>query len=396
MAKLTKRFVESLPANPAKDYIVWDDVLAEFGVRVWPSGRKVYLVRYRTHEGVKRYKTLGQHGKVTAEQARVTAIHYFNQVRQGSDPVAEHKAIQQAPTIAELATRYLDEHAEVKKKPESIRHDAFNLRLHVLPAMGKHRVATVTRADIAELHHAMHGTPGAANRVLALLSKMFNLAEQWGWREEGTNPVRHIQRYREKRCERFLSTEELARLGEVLAEAERTRTASPSVIAAIRLLIFTGARLSEILALRWEHVDVEQACLWLPDSKTGAKVIYLSPPARDVLAGLERHDGNPYVIAGRKPGSHLVNLRKPWGRLRAKAGLPDLLLHDLRHSFASVGATLGLSLPMIGKLLGHSHAATTQRYAHLAADPVKQAMDQVGATIALALQGRPNGDAFSW
>jgi integrase len=392
MAKLTKRFVESLAPDALKDYVVWDAELAEFAIRVWPSGRKVYFVRYRTKEGIKRYKTLGQHGKLTAEQARTTALQYFSRVHQGDDPVAEETALRRAPTVAELAERYMAQHARVKKKPGSIRPDEYNLRCHVLPALGTKKVAVLTRADITHLHHAMRAAPGAANRVLALLSKMLTLAEQWGLRPEGSNPVRHIQRYRERRFDRFLSAEELARLGEVLAEAERTQTEYASVIAAIRLLIFTGARLAEILELRWEQVDFDRACLRLPESKTGAKIIYLSPPALDVLYGIERDASNPYVIVGREPCTHLVNLRKPWGRIRAKAGLADVRIHDLRHSFASVGAALGLSLPIIGKMLGHTHAATTQRYAHLAADPVKDAVDKIGATIAAAMHGNRSGD----
>jgi integrase len=391
MAKLTKRFVESLEPNSLKDYVVWDTELTEFAIRIWPSGRKVYFVRYRTKEGIKRYKTLGQHGKITAEQARAKALQYFSRVQKGDDPVAEEVTLRRAPAVVELADRYMAEHSLVKKKPGSIRPDAYNLRCHVLPALGTKKVLAVTRTDIASLHHAMRATPGAANRVLSLLSKMFTLPEQWGLRPEGSNPVRHIQRYRERRFDRFLSAEELARLGEVLAEAERTQTEYASAIAAIRLLIFTGTRLSEILQLRWQQVDFDHACLRLPDSKTGAKLIYLSPPALEVLYSIERHESNPYVIVGREPYSHLVNLRKSWGRIRARAGLSDVRIHDLRHSFASVGVALGLSLPIIGKLLGHNHATTTQRYAHLAADPVKDAVDKIGTTIAVALHGNRNG-----
>jgi len=347
----------------------------------------VYVLQYRTKEGVSRRKTIGRHGVLTVEQARHVAQQWLAQVGQGGDPLAEHRAIQQAPTVAALAERYMAEHARVKKKAGSIRPDEYNLRCHVLPTLGTKKVAAVTRADVAHLHHAMRDTPGAANRVLALLSKMFTLAEQWELRPEGSNPVRHIQRYRERRFERFLSAEELARLGEVLTEAERTQTEYASVLAAIRLLIFTGARLSEILELRWEQVDFDHACLRLSESKTGTKIIYLSLPALEVLYGIERHEGHPYVIVGREPCAHLVNLRKPWGRIRAKAGLSDVRLHDLRHSFASVGVALGLSLPIIGKMLGHTHVATTQRYAHLAADPVKDAVEKIGVTLAAAMHG---------
>lgn len=324
---------------------------------------------------------------MTAEQARTMAQQWLGHISQGEDPLAKQQAMKKAPTVSELAERYLNEHARVKKKPGSIRPDEYNIRCHILPALGKQKVSDVTRANIAELHYAMRETPGAANRVLALLSKMFNLAEQWGYRPDHSNPVRHIERYKEKRFERFLSAEEIARLGEVLAEAERTQSEYPSVIAAIWLLIFTGARLSEILELQWDDVDFDNACLRLPDSKSGAKVIYLSAPALSVLDHIDRHENNPYVIVGREPLSHLVNLRKPWARIRAKAGLDDFRLHDLRHSFASVGAGLGVSLPIIGKMLGHTQAATTQRYAHLAADPVKEATDKIGETIAAALLG---------
>ena len=187
--------------------------------------------------------------------------------------------------------------------------------------------------------------------------------------------------------ERFLSNEELARLGDVLAEAERTRTDNPSAIAAIRLLLFTGCRRSEILTLKWEHVDFEGQCLRIPESKTGSKTVYLSPPALEVLAGIDREERGPYVITGAKPGSHLVNLTKPWQRIRKKAELEGVRIHDLRHSFASMAVAGGLSLPVIGALLGHTQPATTHRYAHLAADPLKQAANLTGNRIAAAMAG---------
>ena len=163
----------------------------------------------------------------------------------------------------------------------------------------------------------------------------------------------------------------------------------------MRLLVFTGARLSEVLNLRWQDVDVERAKLWLPDSKTGRKALYLSAPALQVLADLPRLDGNPHVICGDKPGARLVNIQKPWRRIRARAGLEDVRLHDLRHSFASVAAAGGLSLPMIGKLLGHTQAATTQRYAHLAADPVRAANEAIGQRIAAMMKGGAGSDVVT-
>ena len=218
------------------------------------------------------------------------------------------------------------------------------------------------------------------------MSKMLNLAERWGLRPDGSNPCRHVEKYAERKIERFLSAEELARLGEALLEAERTQTELPSVVAAIRLLLLTGCRFSEIITLRWDEVDLERKCLRLRDSKTGAKTVHLSEPAIEVLQSVDREPGNPFVIVGAKPGSHLVNLRKPWCRIRASAGLDDVRIHDLRHSFASVAVAGGLSLPMIGALLGHSQPATTQRYAHLAGDPLRQATNLIGGRIATAMR----------
>jgi integrase len=218
---------------------------------------------------------------------------------------------------------------------------------------------------------------------------MMNLAEVWRMRPNGSNPCRHIKKYRENKRERYLSEAELARLGEALTEVDQDGTVMPSAVAAIRLLIFTGARLSEILTLRWDYV--EHSYLRLPDSKTGAKVIYLNPPASELLARLPRIVDNPYVIPGNKPGARLVNLQKPWRLIRARAGLEDVRIHDLRHTFASIGAASGLSLPMIGKLLGHTQAATTERYAHLADDPVRAASEAIGQRIDAAMKGEATG-----
>jgi integrase len=379
-AKLTKRVVEGITPGD-RDIIVWDTELRGFGCKVTPKGRRSYLLYYRTGEGQQRKPALGTHGAITSEQAREIARAMLAEIAKGSDPKAAEEARRSAPTVAGLADRFLAEHADTKKRSSSTRMDRVNLRLHVLPALGRLKVLEVTRADVARLHHGMRSTPGAANRVLALLSKMFNLAERWDLRPDHTNPCRHVERYAERKMERFLSSEELARLGAALAAAERGAE-MPSAIAAVRLLAFTGARAGEVLGLRWEHVDLPGGCLRLPTSKTGRKVIHLNGPALEVLAGLAgRRTGSPWVIAGAKPGRPLVNIRKPWHRLREAAGLPDVRLHDLRHSFASVAVAGGLSLPVIEALLGHSQPATTARYAHLAADPLRAAAEAIGAHL---------------
>jgi integrase len=248
-AKLTKRVVEGITPGD-RDVIVWDTDLRGFGCKVTPKGRRSYLLYYRTADGQQRKPALGTHGAITSEQAREIARTMLADVARGGDPKAAARARRAAPTVAELADRFLAEHAATKKRSSSTRMDRVNLRLHVLPALGRLKVLDVTREDISGLHHGMRSTPGAANRVLALLSKMFNLAERWGLRPDHTNPCRHVERYAERKMERFLSTEELARLGAALAAAERDGTEMPGAVAAVRLLAFTGARAGEILGLR--------------------------------------------------------------------------------------------------------------------------------------------------
>ena len=254
----------------------------------------------------------------------------------------------------------------------------------VLPKLGKKKLEDITRGDIAKLHHSLSKTPYQANRVLAVMSALFMKAEAWGLRADGSNPCRHIERFPEKGRERMLNDDEFVRLNEALDRYNGRLY----VVAAIRLLLFTGCRLDEVLTLRWDDVDFDRAEIRLRDSKTGARVVQLAPPAVDLLAALPRELANPHVIPGLKAGRSLVNLQKPWRAIREVAGLKDVRLHDIRHSFASVAASNGQSLLMIGKMLGHTQAATTQRYAHLQSDPLKQATADVAARIASAMKSK--------
>jgi integrase len=336
--------------------------------------------------------TIGAHGSPwTPEGARAEAKRLLALVVHGQDPAAAKAAAKVAPTITEFAARFLAEHAEAKRKASTAAEYRRLLDNIILPTLGKRKVADIKRADIARLHHANRTAPYQANRVLAVLSKMMNLAERWGLRPDGTNPCRHVERYGEKRRERMLSPGELARLGDAVAGYD----GSPHYKAAIKLLVFTGARLGEILGLRWQWIDFERGEARLPDSKTGAKTIHLPPPALAILADLPRVEGNPHVIVGRVAGAALVNLEKPWRAIREAAGLEDVRLHDLRHAFASVAAASGMGLPIIGKMLGHTQAQTTQRYAHLASDPVKAAAATVAGKIAAAMAGGNGEGAIS-
>lgn len=349
--KLTKRIVDrAVPAD--REYTVWDSEVSGFGLRVYPTGRKVYVLKYRVNggrSGTIRKPVVGTHGDLTVDQARGIARDWAAEIRRGNDPSADRQRDRAAPKMTDLFIRYLEEHARPHKKPASVANDERIIDKRLKPAFGRRKVAEVTRAHISEFHRSLAETPYEANRALALLSKMFNLAELWDMRPDGSNPCRHVRKYREEKRERFLSQQELARLGAALGSANtgeiltnKGAAVSRFAIAAIRLLVFTGARRGEILTLRWEYVNFDAARLELPDSKTGAKFVHLPPPALAVLRDLEPVEGNPFVIVGGKPGAHLINIRDAWHAIREAAKLDGLRIHDLRHSFASVGAAGGI------------------------------------------------------
>lgn len=389
MPKLTKRFVESLQPR-AESYFVWDSEVKGFGIRVMPSGNRTYQIQYRKG-GRTRRASLGRHGNITADHARSLAKTALGQVASGLNPIEEISSLRRAPRVDALCDRFYEVHAVERCKPSTQLEYRRALDKFIKPAIGSFKVVDVERRDIAELHHSLKHIPYQANRVLQVLSKMFNLAEVWGYRPDGSNPCRHVPKYRETKRERFLTPDEMARLGQTLTECERDGSESPFAIAAFRLLMLTGCRLSEIQTLRWS--DITYRGIELQDSKTGARCIPLPSAARAVLAELPRSVGNPYVIEGKLPNSHLTDLQHPWRRIRAKAQLDDVRIHDLRHSYASMAVSNGMPIQMVGRLLGHTQLQTTMRYAHLAEEPVRAAAEANSAALANALGGRgPSND----
>jgi integrase len=427
---ITKRLVDAIDMQDGAELAVWDTEVRGFGLRV-RSSSKVYVLKYGAgKQGRWKRVTIGHHGSPwTPDTARTEAQRLLGLVAEGRDPANERDIAHELPTVREFAERYLRDHAELHKKPSSVEADRGLLGLRekksrssptgrtILGAMGAARIDRVTRVDVTRLHLDWKDTPTRANRALALLSHMFNTAEKWGLRPDGSNPCRHVDRYRETRRERFLSDVELARLGQAIADLEQmgkdaARKAqdgkadqtgeptegvvSPFGLAAVRLLIFSGARASEVLGIRWDTVDMDTGRLLrdavrLADSKTGAKTLYLNAPALAVLRDLPRVQGNPYAIVGGLQGEHLTlwGLEQIWQRVRKRAQLEDVHLHDLRHSFASAAAAGGDSLVIIGALLGHTQAATTQRYAHLSADPLRAASERTAKRLAAAMKPKP-------
>jgi integrase len=378
MPKLTKRTVDA--AKPeTKDYFIWDDEMPGYGLRVLPSGKKSYMVQYRAR-GRTRRLSFGRHGKMTPDEARTKARALLSEVDHGGDPAEDQLTHRRSPTVSAACERFMDDHVAHRCKPSTQKEYRRSVDLFIKPKIGSLKISDVVRADIQKLHDGFRHVPYQANRTLGVLSKLFNLCEIWGLRPDGSNPCRHVKKYPESKRQRYLSGEELKRLGEALTDYEKRGDEAKAAANCIRLLVLTGCRLGEIQTLKWSYVGEDR--LNLPDSKTGAKTVYLGQAARDVLAGIERQPDNEYVIAGKKEGTHLTDMQRPWRRIRKMAKLDDVRIHDLRHTFASGAVTMGESLPMIGKLLGHSQVQTTARYAHLADDPVKKAAERISSEIA--------------
>jgi integrase len=407
MAKLTKRVVDAIGPDPAgRDAFVWDSgdgAIKGFGVRMKPSGAASYLVQYRTREGRTRRLVLGRVGVLTPDHARTLAGDKLKEVSLGGDPSADRHLAREALTVAELADLYLREGPAAKpnKKASSWAADGSNIERHVKPLLGRKTAKSLTQADIAKFQAdvavgksradiktkergraIVEGGRGTAARSLAVLGAMLQFAI--GRKLISANPAKGVQLLKGEKKERFLSETEVARLADTLAAMEREGRLSPGAAAAVRLLLLTGCRKSEILSLRWDWVDLERGCLRLPDSKTGAKVVPLAAASMELLNGLPRASG--YVLPAAKGIGHYTGLQKDWERVRVRAGLPGLRLHDLRHSFASFAVADGHTLFMVGKVLGHKQARTTEGYAHLAADPLRAVADRTAARIAAAMR----------
>ena len=376
MPKLTKRFVESIIPDTHKMIKHWDSELKGFGLIVLPSGRRTYCVQYRNVNRVKKMFKIGTHGQVTTEEARSLAKRYLSGVIHGHDPAEKKKDNHTVPTMNDLARDYVLHHGE-KKRPKSLREDQKLLKNIILPTLGKKNVVDVSRRDVEMLHREHKKTPYQANRALSLLSKMLSLANGWEWRED--NPAKGIERYPEEKRDRWLTAEELKVLWRVLDEYSNQLASC-----IFKLLILTGARKGELLHATWDQFDLEKGVWTKPSHLTKQKKkehLPLSPQAIEILQTMQSQSGSPFLFPGKVEGQPIQEIKKAWDTIRKKSGFADLRIHDLRHTHASHLVSSGLSLSIVGKLLGHTQASTTQRYAHLADEPLRQATELFGRNL---------------
>lgn len=378
MPKLTKTAVDAAPVPAEGDAWLWDSELPGFGIRVQSSGRKTYVARYRTHAGIQRKQTVGRCTDIIPDKARELARKIFAAVAEGRDPSTEKTALKSAPTVADLEQRYMKEHARPFKKAGSVERDEALWRLHVLTALGKKRVDSVTQADVLSLMGSLSEHPATANACVALLSKAFNLADLWKWRTDG-NPCRHIKKYRIRERETILSPQEIQRLDATMTEMVEERAIQKSMADLIRLLLITGCRLNEIMSSKQAWIDRDRSLLLLPDSKVGQRRIPLSEAAMEIINGIEEGE---WLIPGRIAGEHLMHPQGIWKRIKARAKLPaEMRLHDLRHTAGSLAHMAGLTQKQVATMLGHRQLSTTERYLHGLATDQARAINTVGAAM---------------
>ncbi|WP_067338480.1 tyrosine-type recombinase/integrase [Stappia indica] len=401
-----------------------------FGCRVWPSGKKTFVSQYRV-AGRERKKTIGTYGVLIVEQARKEAEKYLALARTGQDLAGEERRARAEMSVAELCREYL-RHGVALKKGSTVKTDIGRINGHILPLLGRKKISAVMRADVERFMHdvakgktakdrktekdrsIIRGGEGTATRTVRLLGGVFSYAITQGYLT--ANPCAGVKKFPDESNERYLTQDEIDRLGATLTEAETVglpwhlkdgarskhrpqaeqdlrERISPHVTGAIRLLLLTGCRLREILHLKWRDVDFQRKVLDLPDSKTGRKVVYLSEAALEVLRALPKV--GIYVILGKQPDKPRSDLKRPWERISRHAGIEDVRLHDLRHTFASVQVQRCASLPMIGALLGHKSTSTTARYAHLADDPLRRALNAGSESLTRAMLPKTGDDRAS-
>ena len=386
--KLTKRSVDPVKPPTDEDFIlIWDKEIPGFGLRVTRAGIKSYILQYRIHGRQRKY-TIGRHGDLTPDQAREEAFTLRAKITKGIDPQADKKKERGIPTLTKFSEEYL-EYAQGKKK--TWQKDKTLLRLRILPRLGDYRLDTIEKRQVEKLHHDIRNelTPATANRHLSLIKRMFNLAIDWGHID--INPARGVKGFKENNQRTaWLDANQISRLFVVCEDYP-----DPYIGALFPFLLMTGARRSEALQALWQNIDLERAMWLIPDAKSGrGRHVPLSPQVVTLLSNLPKRPNNPYVFCGHVKGQQLVNVAKPWERIKVAANLPeDFRPHDLRHTFASWGVSNGIDLYQIQTLLGHSTSQMTQRYAHLDENGIKASVNHISSQMDEAIRNtKQNGE----
>ena len=387
--KLTKSVVDT--AKPtARDYEIRDTIIPGFFCKITPAGRKTFMLSYRTPTGERRKPALGTYGQITVDQARKLAQDFLASVRGGADPSQERQVARTAPTVKDLADRFMIEHSEARNKPSTVRGNRITLKAHVLPALGKVKVADVKRSEVADLIGRLRDRPTAANHCLSLLRKMFNLAELWGLRPDGTNPCRHVKKYTGSKRTRLITDDELARLYAYLDHADSEGLEHPLLTLAIRLQFDFAARMSEVLELQWDWIDFAHRRVVWPDSKTGGMSKPLSAEAALLLRAAPRYSGSKYVIPALFDGSKPMSKHTYWAgwrRILERASLPHSGTHAVRHRAATDIANSGVPVKVGMALTAHKTVTMFMRYVHTEDDPIRQAAETVASRRRTVVQG---------
>ncbi len=373
------RRVRAAKPRPRR-YNIRDDVVTGLMLRVFPSGTRTYRIE-RTVHGRRRYATIGDAETLTVPQARREARRliagFLEPARNDNGPRTP------GHPMTTFAEEFLDRQAH-RWKPRTQETNAHLVHKYILPTFGNLTVDAITAEQVADWFASMSDKPGVANRSMPVLSTMMKMAELWGYRTHNSNPCRNTRRYKMKPMERCLTAEEMARLNAVLTRDEFW---CPNIVAIIRLLMLTGCRVGEILSLQWDWIKGKR--VFLPDSKSGPRTVWLSSPARAVIDTIPRYSADcPYLFPARPATRPIDNIAFHWDRIRKEAELHGVRLHDLRHTWASVAAMNGVEMVTIAKLLGHALVETTERYTHLSDQSVTDAADRVSARIGAALAGR--------
>lgn len=381
MPKLMKNVIDSsLPKE--KDYIVWDSEIKGFGCRIFPGGKKTYVFHYRAPVTRKySYIKIGTHGNYTPDTARIKAKQLMADIAHDKDPKEQQKITQleeqRAISFEAFWAIFTEKYILERHKPSTIKANSSRINTAILPFFKNKKISNIIQKDILEFQSSLSHIKGNCSKCLTLLSTAFEKAELWGYRDKNTNPCKGVYKQPDKKMERFLSNAELKKLEAMLEERPRNSRSSPYTLASIWMLLYTGCRESEVLTLKWKDVHLEDGYLYLEDSKVGVRTIALNSKAKQILNSLKKKEDNPYVFCGKFPRTHLKEIKTTWRQVRHLAGIPDVRIHDLRHSFASFALKKGVDLYTVSKLLGHKNIATTTRYAHLELEHLKEATNKI-------------------